>query len=107
MMEELAFEIIEQILKLAAIAAVGFIISYLRQRLSEHNLHLAQAIVTDGILFAQQVADHLNGEERYQIALTRISQGLSERGIDISGDRINTMIEATLKELKKEYGEAW
>jgi len=110
-MEGLIFDLLTEIVKLTAIVLAGFTITatknWLKSRFEEQEIKTIYAIVEDGVLFAQQVYGHLDGPERYNEAIKRIESILNERGIEVSKDQLDTMIEATVKALKSEYGDLW
>ncbi len=106
-MPEIVFQLLTEILKLIAIAAGYFLIGFLMQHLSEQRFKIVRAIVRDGVLFAQQVYGHLDGEVRYEKALERISAALADYGITVNEEQLDAMIEAMVKALKKEFGDDW
>ena len=117
-MEILTSLSIEQVSSLA-LEAIGYaiylllsfilyhVVKYLRKKIDEQHEEVLRIIIEDGILFAQQVFGHLQGEERYEEALEYISEKLKEKNIKISSKDLKVMIESVLKQLKKEFGDSW
>lgn len=104
---EIISPVLNELLQLIIIIAVGFLVAFIRQRISREQAIALEVIVADGVLFAQQVFGHLDGKERYHQATAKITDLLKEKGIKISEDQLRILIEATVKTLKKEFGEQW
>lgn len=62
---------------------------------------IARQIIKDGVKYAEQVGRALGGAEKYQMALDKISALLSAKGIKMSEDEIETLIESFVSEFKK------
>jgi len=107
MITEIIFEALEAVLALAVTIAAVYASNYLKQRLDEKQEHMVRQIVADGVLFAQQVYKDYSGKERFAYALDRIMFALDERGIDVERKQIETLIESTVKHLKKEFEDLW
>lgn len=63
--------------------------------------------IKHAVLFVQQVYKDLDGDEKFNIAFSWVINLFEENSISISEDELKGMIESSLKELKKIYGEAW
>ena len=57
--------------------------------------------------FIEQLYRDLNGEEKYSRAALWLSSRLAEKGLEANPDEIKGLIEAALRELKDQFGNAW
>lgn len=106
-MEELIFSAIEEIVFLAIIIVLAYITQFIRKKMGEEKFETVQAIVEDGVLFAQQVYEHTAGEVKFVKAIEYVTEELQDRGIKVEEEQIGRMIESVLKRLKKEFGDYW
>ncbi len=104
---ELILMVLQEVLVLAATVAIGFLIAWLRRKTNAEQLKLIESIVVDGVLFAQQVYGHLDGEKKYEQAQTRILEMLKSKNITLKEEEVKVFIESTIKRLKKEFQEQW
>ena len=103
-MEGLVFDILTEIIVLVAVVLAGIGLSWYRDNVKDEKI---RKIIADGVLFAQQVYGHLEGEKRFEYAKEEIRYMLSNNGFDVSIDEMDTLIESVLKRLKAEYGDNW
>ena len=106
-MEGIIFEAIGTLVNVVIGILAVLAMRYLLGRYSIEEMDLIRKIVIDGVKFSQQVYGHLDGRVRYERALDRISAELSARGIEVSEERLNTLIESAVKTLKAEFKEHW
>lgn len=113
-MHDLIMTVIENLLIILVTLAAGFVVAYLRRRLGvegmqkiERELALKQELAVLAVRFVEQVYLDLNGPEKYSHAALWLSSRLAERGIEISPDELKGLVEAALRELKDEFGNAW
>lgn len=66
-----------------------------------------QVIVDAVVLLVQQVYEKYSGEQKYAIALETASTWMMEKGLSVTADELRSMIEASVKALKAEFGKAW
>jgi len=59
------------------------------------------------VMFEQQAYKDLGGPEKYEKAAEWLSDMSEYMGLDLTPEEIKALIEAALKELKAELGEAW
>jgi len=102
------------LLIVVGIVLITFVIAYVKKMLGVEtmkklNAELTnkQAIVDVVVLFVQQVYEKYDGEQKYSIALETASTWMMEKGMTVTADELRSMIEASVKALKVEFGEAW
>jgi len=59
------------------------------------------------VKFVEQAYKELKGIEKYQVAATWLAAQAAERGINITADEIQGLIEAALRAFKDQFGEEW
>lgn len=64
-------------------------------------------IVKISVLFVQKVYENYNGPVKYDLAVDYIQKQFKKIGLSVDDIEIKAMIEGTLKEFKKEFGETW
>lgn len=100
-------EILGQIFLVLGTLAIGFLISFIKRKTNLEQQKLLEEIFSDAVLFAQQVFKHLDGPEKFAQAKERALLMLKDKGIELSEEQIEMLIESTLKKLKKEFGDQW
>ncbi len=113
-MHDLIMTIIEKALIIVVTLAAAYAVAYIRKRLGvegmqkiETELVLKQELATLAVRFAEQFYLDLGGPEKYEQASVWLSARLAEKGIGISDEEIRGLIEAALRELKDQFGNAW
>ena len=113
-MHSLIMTIIENALIIIVTLAAGYAVAYLRKRLGvegmqkiETEIVLKQELATLAVRFIEQLYRDLNGEEKYSRAALWLSSRLAEKGLEANPDEIKGLIEAALRELKDQFGNAW
>ena len=106
-MQEMLFSLLAEAAYLIAVLAIYFVIQFLRRRISSEDMMVVRDIVEDGVLFVQQIYGHLDGEHKYWKAVEAISEALRKKGIKISEEELQILIEATIQRLKVEWGDLW
>ena len=100
-------EILLNLARVAIVAAAAFVIYLAKDSLSESQRKKLKIIIEEGILYAQEAYEELDGKERYEKALEYISKELKDQGIKVDPDRLDALVHAVLKDLKKEFGYPW
>lgn len=104
---QVALQALTQIFLLVATLAAGAIFAWVRKRTSSEQQSLIEKVVREGILYAQETYGDLTGQERFQKALEAITASMNERGMKVTEEQLLILIQSILKELKKEFGDAW
>jgi uncharacterized ion transporter superfamily protein YfcC len=101
MMEEI-FEALKPYIIELLIAILTAVAGWIAKKFNEKiKNERARQIIKDSVKYAEQVGKTLGGSEKYQIALDKISTLLSAKGIKMSADEIETLVEAFVSEFKK------
>jgi hypothetical protein len=103
----LVLDLMSELFLLVATIGISFVIVYVKKRTTSEQRRIIEIIVTEGVLFAQQMYGHLQGQERYNKAIEMITLVLREKGLKTTEQELKLMIEATLKRLKAEFGAQW
>jgi hypothetical protein len=103
-----------QILALLIPAVVALLLELLRRKIGIERLRQADTeynrkkdLVETGVLFVQQSFEHLDGPAKYQEALKFTAKQFHANGLKVDEEEIASLIEATVKLLKSEFGEQW
>ena len=73
----------------------------------QRELQTKKELAALAVKFVEQVYKDLKGEEKYQEAAQWLATQAAERGINITAEEIQGLIEAALRSLKDTYGEGW
>ncbi len=111
MMHDLIIKFLSEILiGLVSIGTIAFI-AYLRRKgwldKIETELLIKQELATLAVRFAEQFYRDMGGPDKYVQASIWLSARLAEKGIEISAEETRGLVEAALRELKDEFGNAW
>jgi len=113
-MHDLFLQLLYDIIAILVPILVGYAIAWLQKRIGTEKL---EAVVRElatkrelarvAVLFVQQAYKDLGGAEKYDKAAEWLSDAADKIGIQLTEEEIKGLIEAALKELKTELGEAW
>ena len=113
-MEIVLTDLLTQIFMLLGILLASFVVALLKKQLGveklkqiEAELAVKQEIVDTIVLFVQQVYSAYGGEEKYKLALVRATDMMNKKGLKITPEELESLIEASVKVMKKEFGDAW
>jgi len=113
-MSELIIELIKVIMAILIPILVGYFVAWLQKKIGTEKLQkIAQELATKqelariAVQFVQQAYKDLGGPEKYDKAADWLSDMAARIGLIITEDEMKGLIEAALKELKAEFGEAW
>lgn len=73
----------------------------------QKELETKQELAFLAVRFTEQAYRDLRGQDKYNQAATWLAKRAQERGIKISVDEIQGLIEAALRSFKDEFGEQW
>ena len=62
-------------------------------------------LIVDAVLFVQEKFWDLTGEQKFELAKAWILKRLKEKGINVSEEWLEALIDAIVKELRAEFGE--
>lgn len=113
-MELVLSDLLAQVFMLLGVLLAGFVLALLKKQVGvqklreiEAELIAKQEIVDTVVLFVQQVYTAYNGEEKYKMALVRATDIMNKKGLKITPEELETLIESSVKVMKKEFGDAW
>ena len=113
-METVLMDLLTQVFMLLGILLASFVVALLKKQLGvekmkkiEAELIAKQDIVDTVVLFVQQVYDAYNGDEKYKMAMERATALLEKHGLSVTQEELESLIESSVKVLKKEFGDEW
>lgn len=99
-MSDITMEILKVIVMLAVILVTRYLIPLIKDQIGAKQMEEIRAWVKDAVLMAQQVYDAKSGPKRKEIVVDLLHNMLIKKNIDISGEQLNTLIEAAVKAMK-------
>lgn len=113
-MEIVLTDLLTQIFMLLGILLASFVVALLKKQLGveklkqiEAELTAKQEIVDTVVLFVQQVYAAYDGEEKYKLALVRATDLMNKKGLKVTPEELESLIESSVKLMKKAFGDAW
>lgn len=113
-MEIVLTDLLTQIFMLLGILLASFVVALLKKQLGveklkqiEAELTAKQEIVDTVVLFVQQVYAAYDGEEKYKMALVRATDLMNKKGLKVTPEELESLIESSVKLMKKAFGDAW
>jgi LL-H family phage holin len=106
----LAYDILSILLPVLAVMLAEWLrrkIGVERLQKIQKELETKQELAALAVQFVEQVYKDLKGEEKYQEAAQWLATQAVERGINITADEIQGLIEAALRSFKDTFGEGW
>ncbi len=113
-MEIVLTDLLTQIFMLLGILLASFVVALLKKQLGVEKLKRIEAeftakqeIVDTIVLFVQQVYSAYGGEDKYKMALVKATDMMNKKGLKITPEELEILIESSVKLMKKEFGNAW
>jgi hypothetical protein len=113
-MELVLSDLLAQVFMLLGVLLASFALALLKKQVGvqklkqiEAELTAKQEIVDTVVLFVQQVYATYDGEEKYKLALARATDLMNKKGLKITPEELESLIESSVKLMKKEFGDAW
>lgn len=85
----------------------GYAIRFLKKEGILTKLQQQDMLVKIAVTSVQQCYGSLRGEQKLNIAKKQLLELANHHGIKIKEEQLNHVINAAVKELKKDFGEAW
>ena len=102
---ELLLPIVREIVLIIVLALAGLVVKWWQGLQIEGWV---KEIVIDGVLFVQEKFWESTGEEKFKFAKQWIIERLKEKGINVSEEWLDALIDAVVNQLRAEFGEkAW
>lgn len=103
-MNDILFELLKLIVMIAVLLVMRYAIPWLRARISVEKMTEIEKWAEKAVLMAQQVYWNKSGEERKEIVTEFLREMLIAKNISISGEQLEILIEAAVKQMKIEEG---
>lgn len=103
-MNDILFELLKLIVMIAVLLVMRYAIPWLRARIGAEKITEIEQWAEKAVLMAQQVYWNKSGEERKEIVTEFLREMLIAKNISISGEQLEILIEAAVKQMKIEEG---
>lgn len=103
-MNDILFELLKLIVMIAVLLVMRYAIPWLRARIGAEKITEIEKWAEKAVLMAQQVYWNKSGEERKEIVTEFLREMLIAKNISISGEQLEILIEAAVKQMKIEEG---
>ena len=103
-MNDILFELLKLIVMIAVLLVMRYAIPWLRARIGAEKIAEIEKCAKKAVLMAQQVYWNKSGEERKEIVTEFLREMLIAKNISISGEQLEILIEAAVKQMKIEEG---
>jgi len=99
---ELLLPIVRDLVIVIVITVVGYSLKFWRELTLEQWV---KELVIDSVLFIQEKYWNLSGEQKFAEAKKWLLRQLNERGIKVDEEWLDALIDATVKELRAQFGD--
>lgn len=113
-MHDALLQLLFDIIAVLVPVLVGYFIAWLQKRIStekvqqiKQELETKQELARIAVQFVQQAYKDLGGPQKYEKAAEWLSGMATQMGLELSANEVKALIEAALKQLKAELGDAW
>lgn len=113
-MQEQLWTIAIHILAILIPALAALAVELIRRRLGvekmnriQRELETKQDLAALAVQFVEQAYKDLKGEEKYNAAASWLATQAVDRGLNVSAEEIQGLIEAALRMFKDAFGEEW
>lgn len=103
-MSDFTFELLKVIVMAVVIVITRYLVPYLQTVVKAEQVAEVQGWVEQTVLMVQQVYGAEPGEERKKMVIALVESILNEKGIQMTGEQINILIEAAVKQMKMAEG---
>lgn len=103
-MSDITFEALKLVIMIVSLVIARYLIPWLKVSIDEHQMEQIITIIESGVQMAQQVHSSESGEKRKQIVTEYVHNMLTKKGLTISEEELDTLIEAFVKQLKVAEG---
>lgn len=103
-MSDFTLEALKLIVMGVAILIARYLIPWLKASVDEYKMEQIITIIESGVQMAQQVHSEEPGAARKQIVINYVHRMLQEKGLTISEEELDVLIEAFVKQLKVAEG---
>ncbi|MBP3826276.1 MAG: phage holin [Butyrivibrio sp.] len=103
-MRDITLELLKIIVMIASCLIARYLIPWLKAGIDADKEARVKEIISDAVYMAQQLYWAKTGEERKEKAIEYAKKILASKGINVSAEELNTILEAAVKQLKISEG---
>lgn len=103
-MNDITFEVLKLVVMIVAVLIARYLIPWLKVSIDAKKMEEIVTIVEAGVQMAQQVHGSEPGETRKAIVINYVHRILAQKGLTITDDELNVLIEAFVKQLRLAEG---
>lgn len=104
-MSEITLEAVKLIVMFLALIITRYLIPWLKASVDTNKMSQIVTIVESGVQMAQQVYKNESGQKKKEIVLEYVNKMLKSKGLKISEEELDVLIEAFVKQLKIAEGD--
>lgn len=99
-MDDLLFEILKLVVTIAVIVFARYALPAIKSLTSSTCIATAEKVVSDAVLYAQQVMKDSTGEEKKTVVTEIVEKILTDINVSMSDEQVDVLIEAAVKTMK-------
>lgn len=99
-MDEILYKCILIVLT-AVFSMIGTYVSNYLKKITENEI--IDRVVDDTVLYVEQVFTDVKGQEKLNAAIQKASKLLNEKGINITGEELEVLIESSVNSFKEQF----
>ena len=101
-MNDIIFEALKLLIMVCVAVIARYVIPWLKSRIEQDKMAAIEKMVTQAVLYAQQVLTSKSGAEKKAIVTDLLKEMLTAKNISITDEQLNILIEAAVKQMKME-----
>ena len=101
-MNDIIFEALKLLIMVCVAVIARYVIPWLKSRIEQDKMAAIEKMVTQAVLYAQQVLTSKSGAEKKAIVTDQLKEMLTAKNISITDEQLNILIEAAVKQMKME-----
>ena len=113
-MHDAVIRLLYDIIAILVPILVAYLVAWIQKKLGSekvqkiiYELETKKELARIAVMFVQQAYKDLGGPAKYEKAAEWLSDMSDYMGLDLTPEEVKALIEAALKELKAELGQAW
>lgn len=103
MLNDMFIEVISIILFALVSYGLNILLKLAKDKLTQSQYEQLIKLATNCILYAEQKFQHGENDEKFQAVKSQVTQQTAKIGLKLSSDKIDKLIESTIRRLKLEY----
>ena len=97
MTREIIMELLQAVVMLAVVLATRYLVPYIIERIGSERLATAAKLAEQAVLYAEQLHGAGTGYEKKQMVVRLLKRLLEDRGIQVSTEELDMLIEAAVR----------